>query len=351
MSNVIRIKRSTQNVAPAEGLAFGELAFGSNGDLWIGNRYGLAEKIGGSDVATVAAVEASINASYEQSINYASTLVADLRNSMDAADGYILEQLANETSNRTAEIQQLNTSLVNSVRDLQSYVDTADTALRQTVIDFNDALTSEDAAIRAYFTNEISALTSTIQSVNDSLLAGIRDIAAAISTETVDRTAYVDAGIADAKLYTDAKIADLIGQAPELLNTLAEIANALGQDPNLAATVLNAIAAEEAARVSADAALQTQIDGIVGITVPGLQSLIANLEVNLNTLIDSNAAEHTALSARDDEIFGMLWQTMGRVGATENDIMSLVGTTTTLNDRIDALTVSLDSVTMDGGEF
>lgn len=357
MSNVIRIKRSTVNQAPAT-LQHAELAFGANGDLWIGDVNGAPVKIGGVDVATQSSVD--------NAINYASSLVNDLSSSMNTADQYILDQLAAESATRTADIQslndafnatvqQLNTSLVNSVRDLQSYVDTADTALRQTVIDFNDALTSEDAAIRTYFTNEISAVNGTITTVHSDLLAGLRDLQAAISAETSDRTAYVDAGVADAKLYTDAKIADLIGQAPELLNTLAEIANALGQDPNLAATVLNAIASEEAARVSADANLQTQIDGIVGITVPGLQSLISNLESNHNALVDSNAAEHATINAAVEETNRILWLTMGRVGDAENAMiyeqMNREAADTALGARIDALSASLTDVVMDGGEF
>lgn len=48
--------------------------------------------------------------------------------------------------------------------------------------------------------------------------------------------------LTDAKDYTDGKIADLAGSAPDLLNTLDELAQALGDDPNFATTVTNALA-------------------------------------------------------------------------------------------------------------
>ena len=46
----------------------------------------------------------------------------------------------------------------------------------------------------------------------------------------------------NAKSYTDTKIAELIGSAPEALDTLHELAQALGSDPNFATTITNTLA-------------------------------------------------------------------------------------------------------------
>jgi len=46
----------------------------------------------------------------------------------------------------------------------------------------------------------------------------------------------------NAKDYADSKIADLVGSAPEALDTLYELANALGENPNFATTVTNELA-------------------------------------------------------------------------------------------------------------
>ena len=46
----------------------------------------------------------------------------------------------------------------------------------------------------------------------------------------------------NAKSYTDSKLAELVGSAPETLDTLYEIAEALGSDPNFATTILTSLA-------------------------------------------------------------------------------------------------------------
>lgn len=46
----------------------------------------------------------------------------------------------------------------------------------------------------------------------------------------------------NAKGYTDTKLAELVGSAPETLDTLHELAEALGEDPNFATTITNTLA-------------------------------------------------------------------------------------------------------------
>jgi len=51
-----------------------------------------------------------------------------------------------------------------------------------------------------------------------------------------------DAAYNSAKSYTDTALADLVGSAPDALDTLYELAAALGDDPNFATTITNLIA-------------------------------------------------------------------------------------------------------------
>lgn len=57
-----------------------------------------------------------------------------------------------------------------------------------------------------------------------------------------DAQSRADAALAEAKSYTDTKIANLVNSAPSTLDTLQELANALGNDPNFATTVTNQLA-------------------------------------------------------------------------------------------------------------
>ncbi len=58
---------------------------------------------------------------------------------------------------------------------------------------------------------------------------------------TYAQNAVTDA-VQASKEYTDQEIADLVGTAPELLNTLGELSDALADDANFATTVTNALA-------------------------------------------------------------------------------------------------------------
>lgn len=84
-------------------------------------------------------------------------------------------------------------------------------------------------------------------------------------------TAKVNEGVSTSKLYTDSKVAALIGGAPEALDTLKELADALGNDANVAANVTkkigelsNSLTSEANTRKASDdeinANIKTQVD-------------------------------------------------------------------------------------------
>jgi hypothetical protein len=66
--------------------------------------------------------------------------------------------------------------------------------------------------------------------------------AAAISAAAADATTKANTAESNANTYTDGKIADLINDAPEVLDTLNELAAALGNDENFASTVTTSLA-------------------------------------------------------------------------------------------------------------
>ena len=61
--------------------------------------------------------------------------------------------------------------------------------------------------------------------------------------------------------YVDQKIADLIGSAPGILDTLGEIATSLAENPNLSATLVSTIAAENVRATAAEGVLRTDLSG------------------------------------------------------------------------------------------
>jgi hypothetical protein len=93
-------------------------------------------------------------------------------------------------------------------------------------------------------TNEINGLAGTGRTTET-----IKSNADAIATKETPAGAQAKANAAEtnAKLYSDAKILELINAAPGALDTLDELANALGDDPNFRTTILNAISAKASA--------------------------------------------------------------------------------------------------------
>jgi len=63
-----------------------------------------------------------------------------------------------------------------------------------------------------------------------------------LSQEALDRQSGDQASVNEAKAYANQKISDLVGGAPDILDTLKEISDALGNDANLASTLSGQIA-------------------------------------------------------------------------------------------------------------
>lgn len=67
-----------------------------------------------------------------------------------------------------------------------------------------------------------------------------------LAQEVLDRQSGDASTLSSAQTYTDQKITDLVGGAPELLDTLNELSQALGNDPNLATTISGQISGVQA---------------------------------------------------------------------------------------------------------
>lgn len=79
---------------------------------------------------------------------------------------------------------------------------------------------------------------------HDHTVANITGLQTELDGKETPAGATAKASVAEnnAKSYTDTKLSDLIGSAPEALDTLHELATALGNDPNFATTLLDSLA-------------------------------------------------------------------------------------------------------------
>ena len=133
-------------------------------------------------------------------------------------------------------------TVIAGLSDVQALI----TALSDTTV----ASVASEASTRA---SALANLTTLINSANADRVTEDTQIKADFAAGDV-------AAIASANAYADTKIAEVLGGAPELLDTLNELATAIGDDANFITTLTTSIGAETTARGAADTVLQTAID-------------------------------------------------------------------------------------------
>lgn len=98
-------------------------------------------------------------------------------------------------------------------------------------------------------------------------------------------TAKVNEGVSTSKLYTDRRISELIGGAPDALDTLKELADALGNDANIAANITKKVG---------------DIEKNVANEIQARKDADTNITSNVQTQVDRLQASDQALSDRID---------------------------------------------------
>ena len=89
------------------------------------------------------------------------------------------------------------------------------------------------------------------------------------------------ANLAEAKAHAEAKVAEVVGSAPEVLNTLKELSDALGGDENFAATISGQIGSLQSGLTSETAAREAAITGV--------NSSLSSIVASSNVFFEDNA--------------------------------------------------------------
>jgi len=196
-----------------------------------------------------------------------------------------------------------------------------------------DRYTAITNAINTEVTDRNSAISSAISTeVSDRNSA----ITSAINTEVTDRNSAIatakSQAIQDAKDYTDAEVAALVDQAPELLDTLNELAAAIADNPNYATDAANAVAG----RVAKSG------DTMTGdLTLPGAPTL--NLHAATKGYVDGeittalSTAQGYADSAETDAVATANSYTNGEITSA---LTTAQGYATTAEDNAKAFATS-----------
>ena len=232
------------------------------------------------------------------------------KNRAIAAESGLSSAISTEASNRQTSISAETTAREAADANLQENInsektarETADVLLQTTITQLQQSLGNETEALQS----SISQTQSNIDAERIRATGVENDLQQQIINETTLRLDGDAQTLQSANAYTDAKVADLIDSAPEMLNTLKELSDALGGDKDFATTISNQVSAaqasvdaEEAARIAADAALQAEIDSEESRALAAeanLQAAVDALETSIATEVQTRGNADSALSA------------------------------------------------------
>ena len=207
-------------------------------------------------------------------------LETKLQNQVDANNTELSGKLNKEITDRQVEASELRTGLItetserktadqilqHSIDDLSQKVDDNDSSTDEAIAQEKAAREAADAVLEDKKVDKVSGMGlshNDYTNADKSKLDGIQDGANKVTkvSELQNDSGFVT------EADVNQAINDLIGAAPEALDTLKELADALGDDPDFAGTITRKITAlteqlnaEKVAREAADSNLDTKLN-------------------------------------------------------------------------------------------
>jgi hypothetical protein len=207
-------------------------------------------KIGSGDKVEVLGQEVALKSELDQEALDRQSGDAELQSQLDDLDGYAQEtrsdlddldgyaqEIRSDLDEEVTAREQGDSTLQTQIDDLAGVVQ-GNFDLQQTDID----------GIRSdidFLTSETQRLDIAVNDVNLSLQDEIVNRQLDLQSEEQARIAGDQQALEDAKAYADQKIADLVGSAPEILDTLEEIADALQDEQSVTGVILSQLADHE----------------------------------------------------------------------------------------------------------
>lgn len=208
------------------------------------------------------------------------SLETKLKTQIDSNHADLYGKLNKEITDRQVEASELRTTIItetsdrktadqviqHSIEDLKDKVDANHTSETESIAQEKAAREAADAALDDKKVDKVSGMGlshNDYTNADKSKLDGIQDGANLVTkvSELQNDSGFVT------EADVNQAINDLIGAAPEALDTLKELADALGDDPDFASTITRKITAlteqlnaEKASREAADSILDTKLN-------------------------------------------------------------------------------------------
>lgn len=207
-----------------------------------------------------------------------------------------------EAINRQASDDMLGQLINQEVDERKAALSALQTAVNQSITRIDGNVTQ----LQILFNQRYDSTIATISNLNASfdekvaLLDGLRQTvlanqaSVAILQGDESTVGSVANALFDAKAYTDSKVSELLGGAPELLDTLKELADSIGNDGNFIATINTSISNEASTRQQQVIELQEAIAALGGAVGNELSQAIDSLESSISNEASARIAGDAA---------------------------------------------------------
>ena len=204
------------------------------------------------------------------------------------------------------------------------------------LVELSASATASRSAVAADSANNLETVRAALQQAIDNAIVARDAAIAAGDTAVTDAvtTAYTAADVttlSTANAYTDTKVIEVLGGAPDLLDTLNELAEAIGDDANFITTINNSIASLQDRIDTNETEAYVSIASAVTTANSYTDTAISNLTNGADAALDTLKEIGDALSAGDQSVTDAL------TASITTESTNRAAADTALSGRLDVL--------------
>lgn len=244
--------------------------------------------------------------------------LVNTKSALETEDTRLAGLITKEVSNREAAITAVQGAIDNEVARAQA----AETGLQNAINTLNGG-----EAVEGSVSQKIKDAVKTINGNID----GVKGRVTALEEEVASIPGSIDAAKAEAKAHAEAKITELVGGAPETMDTLKELAQAIEDHQDVYDAYVETVAGDiskakgeaiaEAGKL--DNALKTELKGEIKSTV----ELEANRAQAAETkLTEDLAAEVARATGKESELLAKITSEVAKLSGVDSNLLQAINT-------------------------
>ena len=297
-----------------------------------------------SNVATINKAISDLEDKHDSDISTVNSTITNvqntLQNNIDTVKNDLTEDITELTSKHNSDVNAINTninSINQNINQIEQNVDNIESDISQIntdITNINAKDSQQDQSI-SDINDQLDILNNTLDFDGDGSKYLADDGTYKVFPTKVSQ--FQNDSNYQTKTQVDQAIADLVGSAPETLDTLNELADALGNDPNFATTVANQIGLKAD---KADIGTVTQLTTTAKIVVPAINE--HETQINSNTSSINNI--NTQITDINQQIEDINNSTTGDITQINQDIDNIQQDITNIENDISSINTNITGI-------